>query len=161
MKQLWFTHTECARQLTGFTLAAGAVNSSRWVCNFTGCSITLVSCVIGQSEDLPLCKTDLHVQNIWNQRTKQSLKTTWRLWWSSSYMCDLCICCLCEAAGANVSDPFAFTHILLVMSQPCAKIKNSQQSTDRIVSRHRSASSIQSWKNSQDSSKSRLGGKGS
>lgn len=47
------------------------------------------------------------------------------------------------------SDPFAFIHILLVMSQPCAKIKNSQQSADRIVSRHRSASSIQSWKNSQ------------
>lgn len=68
------------------------------------------------------------------------------------------VCCLCEAAGAKTfSDPFAFVHILLVMSQRCAQIKeSSQQSTDRTVSRHRSASSIQSWKNSQDSYKSVL-----
>lgn len=57
------------------------------------------------------------------------------------------ICCLCEATEAKMfSDPFAFIYILLVTSQPCAKIKNSEQSTDRIVSRHRSAFSIQSCK---------------
>lgn len=68
------------------------------------------------------------------------------------------VCCLCEAVGAKTfSDPFAFVHILLVMLQPCTQIKkSSQQSTNRTVSRHRSASSFQSWKNSQDSYKSVL-----
>lgn len=164
MKQLLFTHTECAKFLrdswqTPLLLqvlwtAAGEFATllavvSLWLHAFLVRGFTPLQNWFARSKHLK-SKDQAELENNLEAVMVQFVHVR-------------SICCLCEAAGAKMfSDPFAFIHILIVMSQPCAKIKkNSQQSTDRIVSRHRSASSIQSWKNSQDSSKSRLWGKGS